>query len=172
MQPPELPSLTRTTPACRFHNLFAQAYQETPATVHAGVLAVDWIAMPQFALHLSHMSSQLAASVTIYTNGNAELATQLAPTLAGKPWKSDTRKIAKLALDGETAVEITFEDGTTATEAFVAHSPIARIRGPFAEQLGIRLSQMGGEYETVGPFHETGVPGVYAVGDTMTMFKV
>lgn len=40
-----------------FHNLFAQAYQEDPAQVHAGILAVDWIDMPQFTFHLSHMAT-------------------------------------------------------------------------------------------------------------------
>ncbi|CAJ2504432.1 Uu.00g118260.m01.CDS01 [Anthostomella pinea] len=157
-----------------FHNLFAQAYQEDTSKVHAGVLAVDWIAMPQFTFHISHLATQLANSVTIYTHGNEELAATLAPTLEGKPWKTDTRKIAKLALKspGGTAVEITFEDGSTATEAFIGHSPMARVRGPFAEQLGLKLSQSGGEYEVFGPFNRTSVKGVFAAGDTVNMFKV
>ncbi|CAJ2500730.1 Uu.00g035830.m01.CDS01 [Anthostomella pinea] len=157
-----------------FHNLFAQAYQEDTSKVHAGVLAVDWIAMPQFTFYLSHMATQVANSVTIYTHGNEELAATLAPTLEGKPWKTDTRKIAKLALksSGDTAVEITFEDGSTATEAFIGHSPMATVRGPFAEQLGLKLSQTGGEYEVFGPFNRTSVKGVFAAGDAVTMFKV
>lgn len=130
--------------------------------------------MPRFTFHLSHLACQLAHNVTIYTNGNEELVKQIAPTIKGKPWTPDTRKIAKLALKspGDTAVEITFEDGSTVTEAFLGHSPITRLNGPFAEQLGLKISQMGGEYEISGPFQATNVPGVYAAGDTMNMFKV
>ncbi|RYP49414.1 hypothetical protein DL768_004887 [Monosporascus sp. mg162] len=157
-----------------FHNLFAQAYQEDIANIQAGVLAVDWIAMPQFTIHMTHLASQLASSVTIYTNGNEELAKEIAPTLEGKPWKSDTRKIARLRLKSpnETAVEITFEDGSTTLEAFVAHNPMTKVRGPFAQQLGIKLVATGGQYETSGPFNATSVPGIFAVGDTTNMFKV
>ncbi|ETS86328.1 hypothetical protein PFICI_00156 [Pestalotiopsis fici W106-1] len=136
--------------------------------------ALDWIAMPQFTSHISHLTAQLASTVTIYTHGNEELAKQIAPMLEGKPWKADTRKIAKFALKspGDTTVEITFEDGTTATEAFIGHAPMTLVRGPFAEQLGLKLSPTGGEYETNGPFQATSVPGVYAAGDTIHMFKV
>lgn len=145
--------------------------------MHAGVLAVDWIAMPQFTFHLSHLACQLASNVTIYTHGNEELAKQIAPTLEGKPWRADTRKVAKIALqspqDGSsTAVDITFEDGSTATEAFLGHAPMAQVRGPFAEQLGLKMGQTPGEYETHGLFQETSVKGVYAAGDTAHMFKV
>lgn len=142
--------------------------------MHAGVLAVDWIAMPQFTFHLSHLTTQLASKVTIYTHGNEQLAKQIAPTLEGKPWKADTRKIAKLTLKSpeETTVEITFEDGSIATEAFIGHAPMTLVRGPFAEQLGLKVAPSGGEYETNGPFQATSVPGVYAAGDTIHMFKV
>ncbi|KAH8197402.1 hypothetical protein TruAng_008425 [Truncatella angustata] len=171
---PDIPGYAEAWGKGIFHNLFAQAYQEDPTKVHAGVLAVDWIAMPQFTYHMSHLTTQLASNVTIYTHGNEELANQIAPTLEGKPWKADTRKIAKLALKSpeETTVEITFEDGSTATEAFLGHAPMTLVRGPFAEQLGLKLSSTGGEYETSGPFQATSEPGVYAAGDTIHMFKV
>ncbi|KAI0165389.1 hypothetical protein GGR52DRAFT_585427 [Hypoxylon sp. FL1284] len=112
--------------------------------------------------------------VTIYTNGNEELVEQITPTIKGKPWTPDTRKIAKLALKSpeDTAVEITFEDGSIVTEAFLGHSPVTRLSGPFTEQLGLRVSQMGSEYETSVQFQATNVPGVYAAGDAMNMFKV
>ncbi|KAF2265003.1 FAD/NAD(P)-binding domain-containing protein [Lojkania enalia] len=157
-----------------FHNLFAQAYNTDPKSDHAGVLAVDWIAMPQFSLHLSHLANQLAGSITIYTNGNDELPKQIADKIEGKPWKTDTRKIARIAMkspQSSTAVDITFEDGETVTEAFLGHSPIPRLNGPFAEQLGLQLTPSG-EYVTNGFFGETSEKGVYAAGDVMTMFKV
>ncbi|OTB04891.1 hypothetical protein M426DRAFT_11249 [Hypoxylon sp. CI-4A] len=53
----------------------------------------------------------------------------------------DSKVGAQVARD--MAVEITFEDGSTVTEAFLSHSPIMRLNGPFAEQLGLKVSQMG-----------------------------
>lgn len=132
--------------------------------------------MPQFTYHLTHLTCQLAHTVTIYTNGNEELATAVAPTCKGKPWKTDARKIAKLARTSsnpeDIAVAITFEDGSTVTEAFIGHAPIVQLRGPFAEQLGLKVSQSGGEFETTPPFFETNVRGVYAAGDGVSPFKV
>jgi len=156
-----------------FHNLFAQGYNADPESDHAGVLAMGLLAMPKFVHHLSHVVNQLVQSVTIYTNGNEQLAKDLAPSLKDKPWKVDSRKIARVDLKSPkgSEVNITFDDGETVTEAFVGHSPITRVNGPFAEQLGIKLSFMG-DYEVNGFFNETSVKGVYAAGDTMTMFKV
>lgn len=134
---------------------------------------MDWIAMPQFALHLSHLSNQLVGKVTIYTNGNTDLTAQLAPALVNKPWKTDNRKIAKLSLKtpGQPTVHIKFEDGTTTTEDFIGHAPIPKLNGPFVEQLGLELSQSG-DYAINGLFQETSFKGVYAAGDTMNAFKV
>lgn len=157
-----------------FHNLFAQGYYANPVTGHAGVLGVDWIVMPQFALHLSHLSNQLVGGVTIYTNGNTDLTAQLEPSLVNKPWKTDNRKIKKVALKtaGKPPMVITFEDGTTATEDFIGHAPIPKLNGAvFAEQLGLEMTQAG-DYAIFGPFQETSVKGVYAAGDNMNMFKV
>lgn len=155
-----------------FHNLFAQGYDASPEHGHAGVLAVDWLAMPKFAHHMSHFANQLVRDVTIYTNGNEELAKELDASLESKPWKSDSRKISCMKLNSPSSSEvtITFENGETVTEAFLGHSPISRSNGPFAEQLDIKLSATG-EYEVNGLFNQTSVKGVYAAGDTMTMFK-
>lgn len=159
-----------------FHNLFAQAYVPDPLTRHCGVLAMDWISMPQFSYHLSHLGYQLANSVTIYTNGNNDLEVTLQPTLKDKPWTTDNRKIKKLRLanksEEDTTVEIEFETGEKKEECFIGHAPIPLIRGPWARQLGIEVSSSGGEFVTNGPFQETNMKGVYAAGDVNTMFKV
>lgn len=156
-----------------FHNLFAQGYYANPAAGHAGVLAMDWIAMPRFAFHLSHLSNQLAGAVTIYTNGNTNLTAQLEASLVNKPWRTDNRKIKKVALKtaGQPPMVITFEDETTVTEDFICHSPVSKLNGAdFAQQLGLEINQTG-DYAIFGSFQETSVKGVYAAGDTMTMFK-
>jgi thioredoxin reductase len=160
--------------AASFHNLFAQGYYADPVTGHAGVLGMDWIAMPEFALHLSHLSNQLVGEVTIYTNGNTDLAAQLEPSLVNKPWKMDIRKIKKVALKtpGQPPVVMTFEDNTTVTEDFIGHAPISKLNGAdFAQQLGLEINQTG-DYTVFGPFQMTSAKGVYAAGDTMSMFKV
>lgn len=44
------------------------------------------------------------------------------------------------------------------------HKPKVQIRGPFAEQLGLEIDEMG-LIKTSQPFYETTVKGVFAVGD-------
>ncbi|KAI9152271.1 Thioredoxin reductase gliT [Paramyrothecium foliicola] len=159
-----------------FHNLFAQAYAPDPTNRNCGVLAMDWISMPKFCYHLSHLGYQLANTVTIYTNGNADLEATLQSGLHGKPWLTDNRKITRLRLantsDDDTTIEVEFEDGTKKEEAFIGHAPITLVRGPWAQQLGLEVSPSGGELVTGGPFQETNVKGVYVAGDLNTPFKV
>jgi len=44
------------------------------------------------------------------------------------------------------------------------HKPKTEISGPFAQQLSLELTD-GGDIKTKPPFHETSLPGVFAVGD-------
>ncbi|KAH7303620.1 hypothetical protein B0I35DRAFT_497827 [Stachybotrys elegans] len=148
--------------------LASGAYTKDPSNRHCGVLAMDWIAMPQFTYHMSHLGYQLAS-------GNEDLEETLKATVKEKPWNTENRKIIAIQRAPErpedNAVEVLFEDGTSKREAFIGHAPITLLRGPWAQQLGIEVTQSGGEYVTNGPFQETSVKGVYAVGDTMTPFK-
>jgi thioredoxin reductase len=163
-----------------FHNPFAQGYQPDPSCSHSGVLAVDWIAIPKYALHLTHLVSQLASTVTIYTHGNTELASKLEHLLeraTDPPSKTniDTRTIARLSLQSPNTptVSILFTDGSTAVEAFLGHAAITKLNGPFAEQLGLDVNpQTGAEYMVSGPENRSSVMGVYAAGDAMNMLKV
>lgn len=50
------------------------------------------------------------------------------------------------------------------------YNPQTEINGPFAKQLALNLTE-GGDIETMPPFHETSVPGVFAVGDCATPLK-
>jgi thioredoxin reductase len=52
-----------------------------------------------------------------------------------------------------------------------ANTPRTRNNGPFVEQLHLELGD-NGEIKTSSPFQETNVPGVYAVGDIATMFRM
>jgi thioredoxin reductase len=162
-----------------FHNPFAQGYQKDPSNAHSGVLAVDWIAMPKYTLHLAHLLSQLTATVTIYTHGNTELVSTLEPLIAKATNKPSTvnidqRTISRIALvsPGDTTVEIHFTDGTSTTEAFLGHAAMTKLNGPFAEQLGVDVAQTGAEYAITGPTNGTNVKGVFAAGDATAMLKV
>lgn len=163
-----------------FHNPFAQGYLSDVSDSHCGVLAVDWIAVPKFALHLSHLLSQLTATVTIYTHGNTDLEktleAQLAHSIESPPEpRIDSRTIQRIVLKSSVgaAIELQFTDGSTATEAFIGHAPITKINTPFSQQLGIELNvQTSAEYVVNGPTNMTNVKGVYAAGDAMSMFKV
>lgn len=51
------------------------------------------------------------------------------------------------------------------------YNPKTEINGPFADQLSLALTE-GGDLQISQPFHETSVPGVFAVGDCATPIKV
>lgn len=131
------------------------------------------------ALHQSHMARRLTENVTLYTNGNTDLAAQLKELLEhDKDAKSGRihvvdRKIAKFArgTNGESEVVVTFEDGESVTEGFLVHQPSSQAKGPFPQQLGLELTPSG-DIQTTQPFGEASVPGVFAVGDCATPIKV
>jgi hypothetical protein len=152
---------------------------------HAGVLADGLVAIAPWTLHITHLSNQLVKSVTIYTNGSDHLMNMdfspkpLAEVteIENKPWRFETRKIAKFALKTpqipeSTAANITFEDGETVAEAFIGHFCPTKLNGNFAQDLNIELTPYVGDYKLNGLFNETSAKGVYAAGDIMTMFKV
>jgi thioredoxin reductase len=123
------------------------------------------------------MAKRLSSHVTIYTNGNKELAEATKPLIKSSKISYDARKITKLALlhpdQHSSPVIITFEDGTTKTETFIASHPRVEQTSPLAAQLGLEMQQaMGGEaIVTHGPVNETSVGGVFAAGDAATAMK-
>ncbi|KAK8044775.1 hypothetical protein PG993_004799 [Apiospora rasikravindrae] len=172
-----------------YHCLFCHGYEQRGAT-SAGVLAVDWIGSTKMAMHMAHMAASLAKVVTIYTNGNEALAAEMAQALSvagyenGQKYQTDSRAIAAIELTAEddedddavvahrNLVRLRFQDGSQPVgEAFLAHSPRTRVKGPFAEQLGLELTPAG-DYVVHPPFNETSVDGVFAAGDCTSMFKV
>ncbi|KAK8105168.1 hypothetical protein PG999_008527 [Apiospora kogelbergensis] len=168
-----------------YHCLFCHGYEQRGAE-SAGVLAVDWIASAKMAMHMAHMAASLAKVVTIYTNGDEALAAEMTQALStagyedGKKYRTDSRAIAAIELaanaDGDAAngnlIRLRFQDGSEAKgEAFLAHSPRTRVKGPFVEQLGLELTPTG-DYVVQPPFNATSVDGVFAAGDCTSMFKV
>lgn len=130
--------------------------------------------------HIALMAKRLAKHITIYTNGNDSLRIQLKPTLHSTKITYDNRKITKFThqppydsnsdSDNHPAsVLITFADGTTKTEGFVASHPRLEQRAAlFTTQLGLELEPSVGGSSIIKvsvPSGETSVEGCFAAGD-------
>lgn len=164
--------------AYRYHCLFCHGFEQRGAA-SAGVLAVDSIASGKMAVHMARMAAPLAKVVTVYTNGDEALAAEVAGALSSSSieqqrYRTDCRAIARLTFDADSAelVRLSFGEGSEPkSEAFLTHNPWTRVRGPFAEQLGLTLTPSG-DYVVQPPFNATSVDGVFAAGDCTTVFKV
>lgn len=114
----------------------------------------------------------LSESVTIYTNGSEDLAMDIAAGFGtATTMKVDSRKIQRMSLQANgLGISLQFEDKSSATEGFLAHTPETRPRGPLATQLELAL-RPNGDIEAGPPFYQTSVKGVYAAGDSCGMMK-
>ncbi|KUI59136.1 hypothetical protein VP1G_06425 [Cytospora mali] len=122
------------------------------------------------ALHFARQALRMSKQVTLYTNGNEQLAKQLTDALeaAPAPMKVDSRKITKLVKGPERAqVTLHLEDGTSTTEAFLEHKPKTKLSGSLAQQLGVELTPMN-TIKANPPFNQTSIKGVFAAGDCST----
>lgn len=126
-----------------------------------------------FALYASREAAQLTKKVTLYTNGDMENAETL-KTAVGPvaPITVDHRKITKFTLgENNVGCTLTFEDGTTKYEAFIAHKPKHAIKGrDLVDQLGLEVTPQG-DVKVNPPFLETSVPGCFAAGDNSSFLK-
>lgn len=154
-----------------FHCLFCHGYEERGAE-SVGVLAIGFCANAQVALHLSHMSRNLAKHVVIYTDGDAQLAEEVTAQVKDESNITiENRKIARLDLVASgPEVDVRFEVGEKKREGFLTHGPYTEQSAPFAKQLGLELTPTG-DIKTEAPFNATSVPGIYAAGDCATPFK-
>ncbi|KAK5994351.1 Thioredoxin reductase gliT [Cladobotryum mycophilum] len=153
-----------------FHCLFCKGYEER-GSPSSGVLAVFPILMPAFVIHMAENAAQLSDEVTIYTNGNAELTTQLG-TLGNTIFKVESREILRLVDNPQaSSVTVEFTDGSKKEEKFLVHNPLTTVKGPFVGQLGLATTPMG-DIQADAPFHQTSIRGVFAAGDCITPYKV
>ncbi|KAI1410274.1 thioredoxin reductase glit [Hypoxylon sp. FL1857] len=164
-----------------FHCLFCHGFEERGAP-SAGVLAmgpmlggVGGPSTPLMAPVIARMAARLAGHVTIYTDGNEELGTQIQEALkSGHKFHIENRRVVRLSKDpdveGDAGVIVTLEDGRTNREMFLTHAPAAELNGPFAADLGVALASQG-HIDAQPPFYTTSVPGVYAAGDCATFMK-
>lgn len=135
------------------------------------MLAIDDCGTAPVAMHVARQSLRLTDSVTMYTHGNDQLAADIRAATRDPSvpqMKADARRIVKFEKGPHRAeVTIHFEDGTTATETFIAHKPKFRLRGDLHEKLGLEVTPQG-TLKVTPPFNQTNVPGVFACGDIVT----
>lgn len=115
----------------------------------------------------------------MYTDGDAEISTELKRLLetdkdaANGRIHVEDRKITRLAKStdsGVSGIVLSFVDGQSVSEGFLVHQPTTKLRGSFAQQLGLEL-QPSGDIMVKMPFNETSESGVFAVGDCATPLK-
>lgn len=148
------------------------------------------------ALHMARMARRMTPKVTIYTHGAKDLAQDIvAAAVHDDNIKVDSRSIKVLEKGAHgTSVIVHLDSGEEANEGFLVgfassflehhsqvldcqsliaiqvHKPKSEVNGPFARQLGLELTEAG-DIKTFGMFHESSVPGVFAVGDCGTPMK-
>jgi hypothetical protein len=90
------------------------------------VLAIGDLANTFGSMHMGRMAKRLADKVTIYTDGNGELAEQLRATVANDPaMRIDNRGIQRLSKGHRGAeLNITLAGGEVVTEGFAVSSLI------------------------------------------------
>ncbi|KAF4458819.1 hypothetical protein FALBO_14439 [Fusarium albosuccineum] len=155
-----------------YHCLFCHGYEDA-GKPSAGVLALGENSGPGVAIALARSAKQITSKVVIYTSNNPAMRTAIADLLGqnNTAITTDDREITFLALGAEgSGITITFADGSSVQEAFLAHKPPTKLNGPFAEQLGVQLAT-GGDIKVTPPFGTTSVKGVYAAGDCASPMK-
>ncbi|CAI6334452.1 unnamed protein product [Periconia digitata] len=155
-----------------FHCLFCHGYEQR-GSESSGVLAIDDVAPEPIALHVSRNAAQLTKTVTLYTNGDEKQAGALvAAAGAQAPFIVDHRRITRFTLGRDNVgCTLTFEDGTSKDEAFIAHKPKHALKShDLAKQLGCEITQQG-DIKVNPPFGETSVNGCFAAGDNSSFLK-
>ncbi|KAI0871563.1 FAD/NAD(P)-binding domain-containing protein [Hypoxylon argillaceum] len=171
---PSIPGYSELWGKGIFHCLFCHGYEERGA-FSAGVLATGFLGNAMFAPPVSRMAGRLAANVNIYTDGNEPLGAEIRALLKStQKFHIENRKIKGFAKDpnvlGQAGVLVTLEDGTVNSESFVAHAPNVELNGSFVKDLGVDVAPQG-HINTLPPFFNTNVPGVFAAGDCATLLK-
>ncbi|KAJ6787521.1 hypothetical protein PWT90_02284 [Aphanocladium album] len=159
-----------------FHCLFCDGFEECGAA-SVGVVGVGLLSSAALVAHVGLLAKRLSAHLTLYTDGDAQVAAASLPksNLSADKITVETRKIARVAMKNwpaESTVVVTFADGTTREEGFLSGAPLMEQAAPFAEQLGLEMGSSGGPMIALkGATGETSVPGVFAAGDAAVVLK-
>ncbi|KAH8723049.1 thioredoxin reductase [Phaeosphaeriaceae sp. PMI808] len=154
-----------------FPCMFQFGYEERGCS-SAGILVVEKLSkhLPQVA-KLASDANKFAKKVVLYTNGDDKVSDELESIVSGTPYTVERHRITKL-MKGPKGAQVTVElaDGRTEIMGFLVHQPFTRLRGSFADELGLEKTPFG-DIKVEHPFPATSVPGVYAAGDCASPFK-
>lgn len=153
-----------------FHCFFCHGYEER-GVESAGALGMGLANTPEALNIMCRSIERLSHHVTVYTNGNSDLAVCTEAITHSNNITYDDRIISKFQLGNNGAgpsVIITFSDGTSKTEGFIAGQPIVELCGAeLIKQLELKLTPEG-DVAVSAPFNETSVSGCFAAGDATT----
>ena len=143
---------------------------------NAGLLAQGSLSSLKHALMVTQDTLKFVDKVTIYTNDNPKLAEEMRSALVANALTRsvEVNNLIVEKLSGSrsgSSITVELQDGTTKTENFLVHQPIARPPPWVVEQLGLELDIMG-NIKTNGFFYQTNVSGVFAAGDCASPFKI
>ncbi|KAF2116033.1 hypothetical protein BDV96DRAFT_491828 [Lophiotrema nucula] len=168
---PNIPGYAECWISGIFHCLYCHGW-EVRGLSSSGMLAEGDTGSTLTALHLARMNLRFSSKVTLYTNGNDPLASDIEAALAKSstaPMEVEPRQIAKFEKGAKTAeVVVHFVDGTSKLEGFISHKPQTVLKGVLHEQLGLELTPKG--VIQVNPLGGTSVKGVFAAGDIAQPF--
>ncbi|KAI8633456.1 FAD/NAD(P)-binding domain-containing protein [Xylariaceae sp. FL1651] len=137
-------SVTAENAEVVFHYLFSFDWEAKRSST-ASILAEGGIV--NTALRFARQALLMVDdNVTIYTNGNEQLAMDLARALsvAPAPIEANPKKITRLVkIVLRSHVKVYFEDGTSTTEGFLVHRPKMKLRSDPAQQLELELTLEG-----------------------------
>lgn len=158
----------------RLHCMFTRGY-EFRGSASAGIIAADLASSPPHAVILEEDTSKFAENVTIYTNGDENLASDIKKILRQKQEHNvpvDSRKIARIVREHNSdAIRIKFGHGDDRIENFIVHQPSTKVNRQLVYQLGLETNARG-DIQTKMPFYQTNVSGVFAAGDAASPFKM
>ena len=159
--------------------MFQFGYEQRNAA-SAGLLAIDGLANSIHAPKLAGDAHKFADNVTIYTNANAHLASEISTLLQTDGIRVDDREIARLtrasdkveiAPPADPGIIVEFVNGEHAFESFLVHRPLTELDHTLSDQLGLEYIQ-GHQIETFSPFCQTKMQGVFAAGDCASPMKI
>lgn len=160
----------RLTNGRRFHCLFCHGYEER-GSASVGVLAGGLANDADVLERVAKMAKRLADHVTVYTNGDEELATQTREQLKSTKIDFDTRVVARLELVGEgPEMDMILADGSRVREGFLASMPKYEQRSSLPSQMGLEIDGDSGLIKVEAPFNETSLAGCLAAGDAATPY--
>jgi thioredoxin reductase len=150
--------------------MFCFGYEQRGSRT-AGLLTTGQLAHAGHAITNAQDANKFAETVTIFTNGNAELAEQLSGKLVGG-LRLDKRPLKRLFKEpGSEVIQVEFDDGEVQSFSFLVSKPDLEIDSSLPDQLGVECVPNLG-IKVAPPFNKTNVEGVYAAGDCCSPLRM